>query len=82
MALLRYLQKKLVLKLILLFAVVDVSVRTMQVKNKQLYRQMESTALNEQKVKNLNREISLRSQVAERNARLEERENIARNLFP
>lgn len=66
--------------LAVLFAVVDVSVRTMQVKNKQLYRQMESTALNEQKVKNLNREISLRSQVAERNARLEERENIARNI--
>jgi signal transduction histidine kinase len=49
-------------------------------KNKQLYHQMVSTALNEQKVKSLNREISLRSQVAERNARLEERENIARNI--
>lgn len=73
-------QMLLLVALILLFAVVDVSVRTMQVKNKQLYRQMESTALNEQKVKNLNREISLRSQVAERNARLEERENIARNI--
>lgn len=66
--------------LILLFVVADVSIRTMQAKSKQLYHQMESTALNEQKVKNLNREISLRSQVAERNARLEERENIARNI--
>ncbi len=73
-------QMFLVVVLSVLFAVVDLSVRTMQYKNKQLYRQMESTALNEQKVKNLNREISLRSQVAEHNARLEERENIARNI--
>lgn len=70
----------LVAMLAILFAVVDFCVRSMQYKNKQLYHQMESTALNEQKVKNLNREISLRSQVAERNARLEERENIARNI--
>lgn len=73
-------QMLLVVILSVLFAVVDLSVRTMQYKNSQLYHQMESTALNEQKVKNLNREISLRSQVAERNARLEERENIARNI--
>lgn len=73
-------QVLLVIVLAVLFAVVDLSVRSMQCKNKQLYHQMESTALNEQKVKNLNREISLRSQVAERNARLEERENIARNI--
>ena len=64
----------------ILFAAVEWCVHSMQSKNKQLYRQMESAALNEQKVKNLNREISLRSQVAERNARLEERENIARNI--
>lgn len=70
----------LVVLLAVLFAIVDLSVRSMQYKNKQLYHQMESSALNEQKVKNLNREISLRSQVAERNARLEERENIARNI--
>ncbi len=73
-------QMLLVVILSVLFAVVDLSVRSMQYKNSQLYHQMESTALNEQKVKNLNREISLRSQVAERNARLEERENIARNI--
>lgn len=73
-------QVLLVIVLAVLFAVVDLCVRSMQYKNMQLYRQMESTALNEQKVKNLNREISLRSQVAERNARLEERENIARNI--
>lgn len=70
----------LVVILAVLFAVIDLSVRSMMYKNKQLYHQMESAALNEQKVKNLNREISLRSQVAERNARLEERENIARNI--
>lgn len=73
-------QVLLVVIFTVLFAVVDLSVRSMQYKNKQLYHQMENTALNEQKVKNLNREISLRSQVAERNARLEERENIARNI--
>lgn len=70
----------LVILLTFLFAMTDFGVRSILVKNKQLYRQMESTALNELKVKNLNREISLRSQVAERNARLEERENIARNI--
>lgn len=73
-------QVLLVVILSVLFAIVDLSVRSMQYKNKQLYHQMESTAVNEQKVKNLNREISLRSQMAERNARLEERENIARNI--
>ncbi len=73
-------QVLLVVIFAVLFAVADLSVRSMQYKNKQLYHQMESTAVNEQKVKNLNREISLRSQVAERNARLEERENIARNI--
>ena len=70
----------LVVVLVGVLAVTDLSVRSMQYKNKQLYHQMESTALNEQKVKNLNREISLRYQMAERNARLEERENIARNI--
>lgn len=73
-------QVLLVVIFAVLFAIADLSVRSMQYKNKQLYHQMESTAVNEQKVKNLNREISLRSQVAERNARLEERENIARNI--
>ena len=73
-------QVLLVVIFAVLFAVADLSVRSMQYKNRQLYHQMESTAVNEQKVKNLNREISLRSQVAERNARLEERENIARNI--
>ncbi len=73
-------QVLLVVVLAVLFVVADLGVRSMLLKNKQLYHQMESTALNEQKVKNLNREISLRSQVAERNARLEERENIARNI--
>ena len=73
-------QVYLLIVLVVLFAVVDLGVHSMLYKNKQLYHQMVSTALNEQKVKNLNREISLRSQVAERNARLEERENIARNI--
>lgn len=73
-------QVLLVVIFTVLFAVADLSVRSMQYKNGQLYHQMQRTAVNEQKVKNLNREISLRSQVAERNARLEERENIARNI--
>lgn len=64
----------------LVFALTDFSIRSALLQNKQLYRQMEYAALNEVKVKNLNREISVRSQVAERNARLEERENIARNI--
>lgn len=70
----------LVILFICLFGITDWGVRCILLKNKQLYHQMEITALNEQKVKKLNREISLRSQVAERNARLEERENIARNI--
>lgn len=73
-------QVLLVVIFTVLFAVADLSVRSMQYKNGQLYHQMQRTAVNEQKVKNLNREITLRSQVAERNARLEERENIARNI--
>ncbi|MBQ9767841.1 MAG: hypothetical protein IJW37_07040 [Lachnospiraceae bacterium] len=63
-----------------LFAVVEYGIRSILLKNRLLYRQMEKAALNELKVKNLNREISVRSQVAERNARLEEREHIARNI--
>lgn len=66
--------------LALLFAVTEFGIRSVLLKNEQLYRQMESAALNEIKIKNLNREISVRSQVAERNARLEEREHIARNI--
>ena len=62
------------------FAVAEFGIRSVLLKNKQLYRQMEHTALNELKVKNLNREISMRSQMAEKNARLEEREHIARNI--
>ncbi len=64
----------------MVFAMTEVVIRNVLLKNRQLYRQMEYTALNEVKVKNLNREISVRSQVAERNARLEEREHIARNI--
>lgn len=66
--------------LALMFAVKEFGIRSVLLKNEQLYRQMEYAALNEVKVKNLNREISVRSQVAERNARLEEREHIARNI--
>ncbi len=64
----------------LLFALTELGIRSVLLKNEQLYRQMEYAALNEVKVKNLNREISVRAQVAERNARLEEREHIARNI--
>lgn len=69
-----------VVLLSLMFAATDFGIRSVMLKNKQLYRQMEYASLNELKVKNLNREISVRSQVAERNARLEEREHIARNI--
>lgn len=64
----------------MLFAMTEFGIRSVLLKNEQLYRQMEYAALNEVKVKNLNREISVRSQMAERNARLEEREHIARNI--
>ncbi len=66
--------------LVVLFGMADFGIQNILLKNQQLYRQMENTALNELKVKNLNREISRRSQVAERNARLEEREHITRNI--
>lgn len=49
-------------------------------KNRALSAQVVQNALGELKVKNLNRELALRSQTAEHNARLEERENIARNI--
>lgn len=45
-----------------------------------LNEQMIITALNELKVKNLNRELAMKYQLADLNARLEERENIARNI--
>jgi len=63
-----------------LLAMTEFAIRSILLKNQQLYRQMEQAALKEMEVKNLNREISMRSQVAERNARLEEREHIARNI--
>ncbi len=66
--------------LVILFGVADLGIQNILRKNKQLYQQMEHTALNELKVRNLNKEIALRSQMAERNARLEEREHIARNI--
>ncbi len=69
-----------VVLLTLLLALTDLGIRSILLKNKQLYHQMKYAALNEVKVKNLNREIRVRAQVAERNARLEEREHIARNI--
>jgi signal transduction histidine kinase len=45
-----------------------------------LKEQMKITALNELKVKNLNHELAIKYQLADLNARLEERENIARNI--
>ncbi len=45
-----------------------------------LTEQMQITALNELKVINLNRELAIRYQLVDSNARLEERENISRNI--
>lgn len=64
----------------LFLAAAEFGIRSLVLKNRVLYRQMEKTALSELKVKNLNREIGVRSQTAEQNARLEEREHIARNI--
>ncbi|MCH5272791.1 MAG: hypothetical protein J1E35_03885 [Lachnospiraceae bacterium] len=64
----------------LFFAAAEFGIQSLLFYNRTLYRQMEKTALNELKVKNLNREISVRSQAAEQNARFEERENISRNI--
>ncbi len=66
--------------IIILFGIMDLCIHSVLLKNQQLCQQMEHTALNELKVKNLNRRIALRSQEAEKNARLEEREHIARNI--
>ncbi len=67
--------------LLALFLAVSESVlRSLVLKNRMLYRQMERAALSELDVKNLNREISLYAQTAEQNARFEEREHIARNI--
>lgn len=66
---------------ILLFAaVLDAVFHYLVQRNHQLYHQMEQTAVNELKVKCLNEKLSIQAQVVERNTRLEERENIARNI--
>ena len=52
----------------------------MQEKENELNIQLQITALNELKVRNLNRELAIKYQLADQNARLEERENIARNI--
>lgn len=63
-----------------IFFAMDFIVSALLVRNKQLYRQMEQTAIGELRVKCLNEELSRKAQLAERNARLMERENIARNI--
>lgn len=52
----------------------------MMSREEKLLEQMKVTALNELKVRNLNRELAIKYQLADTNARLEERESIARNI--
>lgn len=70
----------LMLLLTAVLAVTDIILTRLLQQNRKLYHQIEQTAVNELKVKHLNRDLSIYAQTAERNARLEERENIARNI--
>lgn len=65
---------------VFLMLAAELVVRTMERKNSALYAQVKQTAIGELKVKNLNRKLAVRSQTAEHNARLAEREAIARNI--
>ena len=70
----------LVLLLIIAFYGMEELARRIIRHEQLLEEHMTITALNELKVKNLNRELAMRYQLADTNARLEERENIARNI--
>lgn len=59
---------------------IEMIIKHMVMREHRLTEQMKITALNELKVKNLNRELAIKYQLADLNARLEERENIARNI--
>lgn len=70
----------LVLLITIIFAAMEMLIKRMVQREHRLTEQMKITALNELKVKNLNRELAIKYQLADLNARLEERENIARNI--
>lgn len=64
----------------ILLHMIEGMVKRILIREHLLTEQMRITALNELKVKNLNRELAMKYQVADLYARLEERENIARNI--
>lgn len=66
--------------LTILLHIVEGIVKRILIREHMLTEQMTITAINELRVKNLNRELAMKYQLADLNARLEERENIARNI--
>lgn len=69
-----------VLVITLLLHAIEAVMKRIILREHLLANQLRITALNELKVKNLNRELAIKYQLADLNARLEERENIARNI--
>ena len=70
----------LVLLITVILYAIEMMIKRLVQREHKLTEQMKITALNELKVKNLNRELAIKYQLADLNARLEERENIARNI--
>lgn len=69
-----------VMSITYLFYLIEKGLRNLLVRDRMLSEQMKVTALNELKVRNLNRELAMKYQLADLNARLEEREQISRNI--
>lgn len=69
-----------VLLITTLFHIAQVLVSRLAKRENLFHEHMKKAALNELKIKNLNRKLAIKYQLADINARLEERENIARNI--
>lgn len=70
----------LVFFLLLLMVTAEFVVDLLMKKNRELSAQVKQNAVGELRMKNLNRELTIQSHSAEHDARLEERETIARNI--
>jgi signal transduction histidine kinase len=70
----------LVLLITVAFYLLEKGLMSFLFRDHMLTEQMKFTALNELKVINLNRELAIKYQLVDTNARLEERENISRNI--
>lgn len=69
-----------VLVMTIILYLIEKGINSIMIRDHLLTEQMKVTALNELKVMNLNRELAMKYQLADLNARLEEREHISRNI--